>query len=226
MWMGTEMALGDYVKERRKSIRWTQEILSQQSGVSRGYITQIETNKNPKNGEPPNVSVKKIQALVRALRSGGASVSETEAFLAAGKTILDPTVLKGEEMIPAKLNACKQLPFGNQQLPPGEMVSFGGDFPPDYPHGVVAYRVDPQYLSPNQKLDQPCEVIHQGKRCFWIFKGGPVSDPKEGKHVYLFSDHDHHFLVPVNDVQILHHFYGTWNLPGGSVGPGGSIDKE
>lgn len=73
------MTLGEYIRELRKGRRWTQERLSEESGVDQVTISHIET------GRIKRTSIEKMQRLAEAL-----GVRINELLTAAG--IAEPEV--------------------------------------------------------------------------------------------------------------------------------------
>ena len=63
------MNLGEIIKKYREENNVSQDIIAERSGYSKSYISILERNINPKNGEPPIPSIKAIKSLAKAIGS-------------------------------------------------------------------------------------------------------------------------------------------------------------
>lgn len=55
------MTLGQIIKAYRETNSMSMDDFSKASGISKGYISQLENNLNPKTGEPPVPSIQSIK---------------------------------------------------------------------------------------------------------------------------------------------------------------------
>lgn len=55
------MKLGQIIKEYREENRLSMDEFAKSSGLSKGYISQLENNRNPKTGLPPTPSIQSIK---------------------------------------------------------------------------------------------------------------------------------------------------------------------
>ena len=55
------MTLGQIIKEYREENRMSMDDFSKASGLSKGYISQLERNLNPRTGEPSIPSINSIK---------------------------------------------------------------------------------------------------------------------------------------------------------------------
>jgi len=62
------MTLGDIVKNYRLENNYSMDDFSKISGLSKGYISMLEKNKNPRNGKPISPSLTTIKQIATALR--------------------------------------------------------------------------------------------------------------------------------------------------------------
>lgn len=60
------MTLGEIVKEYREKHNISMDVFSSRSGLSKGYISMLEKNVNPKNGKPIKPSIDTIKAIAAA----------------------------------------------------------------------------------------------------------------------------------------------------------------
>ena len=70
------MKLGEYVKNYRAQERMSVRSFAAISGLSAGYISMLENNRNPKTGEPITPSIDTYKAVAQAT---GISVSDLVA---------------------------------------------------------------------------------------------------------------------------------------------------
>jgi SOS-response transcriptional repressor LexA len=143
------MGLGDWLRDERRKIRMSQDDLSKSSGYSKGYISQVENEFNHSTGKATNPSAEAIRAFVRALRANGSTVTEEEAFQAAGMSFVPsalPPVSNLEDPLAASLAALGAFPL-EDNLPLLGLVPAGD---PDRRYqearGGVAERFGAQFL--------------------------------------------------------------------------------
>ena len=58
------MTLGEIVKEYRIAHNMSMDVFASRSGLSKGYISMLEKNVNPKNGKPITPSIETIKAQI------------------------------------------------------------------------------------------------------------------------------------------------------------------
>lgn len=71
------MSFGDYIREKRKLTGLTQEAFAKKVGVTRGFISQLETDIS-------SAGVDTLESIVRVLRQHRVNVTEGEVFKEAG----------------------------------------------------------------------------------------------------------------------------------------------
>ncbi|MBW3624961.1 MAG: LexA family transcriptional regulator [Armatimonadetes bacterium] len=74
------------------AIGWTQADLAKRVGRSKTWVSFVENDENPITEKPITPTPKNIQAIVRAFKSAGLSISLREAYEAAGIPIPDAPV--------------------------------------------------------------------------------------------------------------------------------------
>lgn len=57
---GTDVTLGQIIKEYRAANKVSQDVIAERSGLSKAYISILERNINPTTGEAPIASLKTI----------------------------------------------------------------------------------------------------------------------------------------------------------------------
>ncbi len=57
------MNLGEIIKAYRDKTKMSMEMFSEKTGISKGYISMLEKNKNPKNGKPITPSLETIKSV-------------------------------------------------------------------------------------------------------------------------------------------------------------------
>ena len=60
------MKLGEYIKEYRETNRMSQRDFAQAAGISAGYVSMLESGKNPRTGDPIAPSLETFRAIARA----------------------------------------------------------------------------------------------------------------------------------------------------------------
>lgn len=60
------MKLGEYIREYRSNNRMSQRDFAQVTGLSAGYVSMLESGKNPRTGDPIAPSLETIRAIARA----------------------------------------------------------------------------------------------------------------------------------------------------------------
>ncbi len=93
------MTIGDIIKEYREKYNVTMDDFAQMSGLSKGYISMLEKNENPRTKQPIMPTTKTLQAVSQALNI---SVSELmnklggrkneENFIPVERMVLVPVV--------------------------------------------------------------------------------------------------------------------------------------
>ena len=86
------MSFGKWVRDNRLAAGLTQEELGAKWGAkldpvtkrSKGYVSQIEADKNPQTGKPIPQSIENIRALVRVFQDHGLPVTDQDAFKSSG----------------------------------------------------------------------------------------------------------------------------------------------
>ena len=63
------MTIGDFVKQYRTENNYSMDDFAKVSGLSKGYISMLEKNKNPRNGKPISPSLETIKLIAQATHS-------------------------------------------------------------------------------------------------------------------------------------------------------------
>ncbi len=63
------MTLGDLIKEYRETNNLSMDAFADIAGISKGYISMLEKNKNPRTGKPITPSIKIVNAVVNAMKT-------------------------------------------------------------------------------------------------------------------------------------------------------------
>jgi len=60
------MKLGEYIREYRSNNRMSQRDFAQVTGLSAGYVSMLESGKNPRTGDPIAPSLETMRSIARA----------------------------------------------------------------------------------------------------------------------------------------------------------------
>ena len=71
------MTLGQIIKAYRETNNMSMDDFSKASKISKGYISQLENNLNPKTGEPPVPSIQSIKKAANGMFMTNYSLSLT-----------------------------------------------------------------------------------------------------------------------------------------------------
>ena len=62
------MTLGEFIKKYRQDNDITQDDFAKMAGISRGYVSQLESGGNPKTGKPAEPSLVTLNNIASAMR--------------------------------------------------------------------------------------------------------------------------------------------------------------
>lgn len=120
------MKLGEYVKNYRASVGMSIRGFASISGLSAGYISMLENNRNPKTGEPITPSIDTYTAVAKAT---GRSVHELVALVSDDISLLPERKLElPKGAVPFKSNYMApilgRIPAGYPTLAQDEIVGY------------------------------------------------------------------------------------------------------
>lgn len=104
------MHLGEYIRQYRDLHKMTVREFAKRSGLSPGYISMLENNRNPKNNEPIIPSIETFQKVAIGM---GITVHEIMRHVDENQPVALEYVMSYEEREDVKFNARNMLSSGN-----------------------------------------------------------------------------------------------------------------
>jgi len=109
------VTLGEFVKRYRKAHNLNQREFGEMSGVTSGYLSMLENNRNPKTGDPiiPNIATVKRMAQAMNMPLEELLREIDDSIISIAK---EPTITEDDELMDESIRLLRQLPTEKKRM--------------------------------------------------------------------------------------------------------------